>query len=426
MNRNYHTYKVENSHLLKSKLLSWCARYNIVSFLDNNKYNSNYSSYECLAAVGCLKKFEIAEDFFSSISAFVNDTNDWIFAHLNYDIKNYIEDIYSRNIDHIKFPDAFLFVPEIVFILEKNELTIGVIESDARKIFNAICAEQLADDDVEHINITARVNKEEYIDNIKKIQQHILRGECYEINYCQEFYAENATLSPLAVYKLLTQLSPNPFCTFYKLDDKFLMCASPERYLQKRREELISQPIKGTAKRGANAEEDSRIKDGLINSKKDRQENIIVVDLVRNDLSRICEEGSVYVEELCGIYTFPGVHQMISTVKGRLLPDAGFGDIIKATFPMGSMTGAPKKRVMQLIERYEKTRRGIYSGTVGYISPSKDFDFNVVIRSIMYNKTNRYVGYQVGSAITFQSDPEGEYEECLVKAAAMRQILAGK
>ncbi len=365
------------------------------------------------------------EDFFSSLSSFVNDNNDWIFGHLNYDIKNHIENLYSHNTDNINFPDAFLFVPEIVFILQKNVLAIGVVSSDPEIIFNEINQQQLPLHPLHNINIKPRISKEEYIQNIQHLQQHILRGECYEINYCQEFYAENTSISPVVVYQLLTDISPNPFCSFYRLNDKYLLCASPERYLKKEDENIISQPIKGTAKRGENKKEDEQIKQNLFTSKKEKKENIIVVDLVRNDLSRICNEASVHVEELCAVYTFPGVHQMISTVKGTLRSGTAFGDLIKATFPMGSMTGAPKKRVMELIEKYETMKRGIYSGTVGYISPDKDFDFNVVIRSIMYNETNKYVNYQVGGAITFESDPESEYEECLVKAAAITKILSG-
>ncbi|MBL7747847.1 MAG: chorismate-binding protein, partial [Chitinophagaceae bacterium] len=161
----------------------------------------------------------------------------------------------------------------------------------------------------------------------------------------------------------------------------------------------------------------------LFHSAKDRSENVMVVDLVRNDLAKICTEGTVKVDELYGIYSFPQVHQMISTVSGELKQGISFADIIKATFPMGSMTGAPKKRVMELIEQYEQTRRGIFSGAVGYIAPNGDFDFNVVIRSIMYNAATRYLSYQAGSGITFYSDPEMEWEECLMKAAAIRKVL---
>jgi len=426
LKRKYYTFPIEDVDLFKLKLLNWTLKYNIVSFLDNHNYDSAYSTYECLAGVGTLQKFDAKGDFFSFLSSFVDKTDDWIFGHFNYDIKNHIEDLHSHNIDNIGFPDAFLFVPEILFIINKNELTIGTTQPKAGSIFNEINQQQIQEFDLFTVNIQPRISKEVYIENIKHLQLHIVRGECYEINYCQEFYAENTVISPIAVYHLLTKISPNPFCSFYKIDDKFLLCASPERYLKKEGENIISQPIKGTARRGENDEQDRQIKQNLLTGKKDRKENIIVVDLVRNDLSRICEEGAVHVEELCAVFTFPGVHQMISTVKGKLQSDAGFGDIIKATFPMGSMTGAPKKRVMQLAEVYEKSKRGIYSGTVGYITPNKDFDFNVVIRSIMYNETNKYVSYQVGGAITFESDPESEYEECLVKAAAITQILSGK
>jgi para-aminobenzoate synthetase component 1 len=149
----------------------------------------------------------------------------------------------------------------------------------------------------------------------------------------------------------------------------------------------------------------------------------MVVDLVRNDLSKVCEEGTVQVDELFGIYSFPQVHQMISTISGKLKNNISFSEIIRATFPMGSMTGAPKRRVMQLIEQYETTKRGIFSGAVGYISPDGDFDFNVVIRSIMYNKSSGYLSFQTGSAITFYSDPQAEWEECLLKAEAMKKVF---
>ena len=160
-----------------------------------------------------------------------------------------------------------------------------------------------------------------------------------------------------------------------------------------------------------------------MNSAKDRSENVMVVDLVRNDLSKVCKEGTVRVDELYGIYSFPQVHQMISTVSGELKEEVCFTDILKATFPMGSMTGAPKNKVMHLIEKYEQTKRGIFSGAVGYISPNGDFDFNVVIRSIMYNADTSYLSFQTGSAITFYSDPEKEWEECLLKAEAIKVVL---
>ncbi|MBC7722420.1 MAG: anthranilate synthase component I family protein, partial [Pedobacter sp.] len=272
--------------------------------------------------------------------------------------------------------------------------------------------------------IKPRITKETYLQIIQQIKAHILRGDCYEINFCQEFYAENAIINPLNIYQQLTKLSPNPFACYYKLNDKYLLCASPERYLKKEGNRLMSQPIKGTFKRNkADTKIDETLKQQLFQSPKDRSENVMVVDLVRNDLSKICKQGSVNVEELFGIYTFPQVHQMISTIVGELQDGLDVADILQATFPMGSMTGAPKKKVIQLIDKYEQTQRGLYSGAVGYITPNKDFDFNVVIRSILYNASNQYLSYQVGGGITFNSDANSEYEECLLKAEAMIEVL---
>jgi para-aminobenzoate synthetase component I len=275
------------------------------------------------------------------------------------------------------------------------------------------------------VTVKSRFSKEHYIDTIRKLQQHILRGDCYEINFCQEFYSENVSIDPVRTYWALGDASPNPFSAFYKLEDKFLLCASPERYLKKTGSTVLSQPIKGTWERNTNDQEEDEInKSRLSTSAKDKSENVMVVDLVRNDLSKICIEGSVKVDELFGVYKFPQVYQMISTISGSLNPDLSITEVLKSTFPMGSMTGAPKKRVMELIEQYEPTRRGLFSGTVGYISPEKDFDFNVVIRSLLFNSENRYLSFQAGSAITFYSVPEKEYEECLLKAMAIKKVLA--
>jgi para-aminobenzoate synthetase component 1 len=268
------------------------------------------------------------------------------------------------------------------------------------------------------------MSKEEYCAVIEQLRQHILRGDCYEINYCQQFFSANAHIHPVTVYQQLSEVSPNPFSALYRTGDTWLICASPERFLKKQETKILSQPIKGTSIRIPHDQTaDNHSKEALHNSAKDRSENVMVVDLVRNDLARVCEEGTVKVDELYGIYSFPQVHQMISTVSGVLKPGISFTEIIRATFPMGSMTGAPKKRVMELIERYELTKRGIFSGAVGYIAPNDDFDFNVVIRSIMYNAATSYLSFQAGSGITFYSDPEKEWEECLIKAEAMRKAL---
>jgi para-aminobenzoate synthetase component 1 len=298
--------------------------------------------------------------------------------------------------------------------LKKNPESVF---AEIQGIENSIVAQQSIP------SIQPRISKKDYLYTINQLRQHILRGDCYEINFCQEFFATDAGIDPIAVYGKLSEISPNPFSCYYKLNDKYLLCASPERYIKKTGSKILSQPIKGTNKRSSTLFEDEQLKQDLISSEKDKSENVMIVDLVRNDLSKICQEGSVQVEELFGIYPFPQVYQMVSTISGQLQDGIDFTDVLTATFPMGSMTGAPKKRVMELIEQYEQTKRGIYSGCVGYISPEKDYDFNVVIRSIMYNYSNKYLSYQVGGGITFYSDAEKEYEECLLKAEAMKKVL---
>lgn len=404
-------------------MLSWLSRFNICCFLDNQEYDLPHHTLESIAAAGAKSIFDRSDNFFEELNSFLEEFNDYIFGHFNYDLKNLVEDLTSLHPDPIGFPDAFLFVPEVVLKLNENTLEIGIISGDAQVIFNEIIAEQESEEEHNLVSIQGRISKEKYLEIVEKLRQHILRGDCYEVNFCQEFYSESCLINPLNVFNQLTSISPNPFSAFYKVHDKFLICASPERYIQKKGQSIISQPIKGTAKRQQNFEKDEAEKAKLRASQKERSENVMVVDLVRNDLSKVCGEGTVKVDELFGIYSFPQVHQMISTVSGQLKNGVDLSQILQATFPMGSMTGAPKKKVLQLIEKYETVKRGIFSGTVGYITPDGDFDFNVVIRSLMYNASTQYLNYLVGSAITYYSNPNDEYEECLLKALAIKKIL---
>jgi para-aminobenzoate synthetase component 1 len=409
---------------MKKKVLNWAKRFDTFCFLDNHQYQLEPHTMECLLAAGIKRKISCnAGNALEQLQQFIDAGNNWLFGHLGYDLKNEIEQVSSLHPDRIQFPDLFFFEPEIVIRLNENELFIEA--DDTEKIFSEIDEqESLLLSTSNRITIQNRISKEEYISIINQLKQHILRGDCYEINFCQELFAEDAVIDPVAIYKKLSAVSPNPFSALYKINDQWLICASPERFLKKQENQILSQPIKGTAKRIiGDSKKDKLNKEELCRSVKDRSENVMVVDLVRNDLAKVCEEGSVKVDELYGIYSFPQVHQMISTVSGTLKKIISFTDIIKATFPMGSMTGAPKKRVMELIEKYEKTKRGIFSGAVGYISPDGDFDFNVVIRSIMYNAASGYLSFQAGSGITFYSDPEKEWEECLLKAEAMRKVL---
>jgi para-aminobenzoate synthetase component 1 len=405
-------------------MLNWANRFNIFLFLDSHGYADKYSAQEWIIGAGAIDQFEPGHDVLNNLQAWLNDKQDWKFGHLGYDLKNQVEHLSSGHPDLIGFPDTFFFQPAIVIRQKNGGIEIQSCKDSPHDIFQQVSGTRVPAHKNPALEIKARFQKQEYISVLEQLRHHILRGDCYEINFCQEFFAENAIIDPPALYQQLVAVSPTPFAGFYKLNDKYLLCASPERFLQKKGTAIISQPIKGTTRRNvADAEADQLLKQQLQHSQKDRSENVMVVDLVRNDLSKICSEASVHAEELFQVYTFPQVHQMISTVTGTLRDGIDFAAILKATFPMGSMTGAPKMRVMQLIEQYEKTKRGIYSCSIGYFSPAGDFDFNVVIRSIMYNAASNYLSYQVGGGITFYSDPEKEYEECLLKAAAIKKVL---
>ena len=278
-------------------------------------------------------------------------------------------------------------------------------------------------EDSNSFKINHSVTQSDYLARVEQIKEHIHRGDVYELNYCVEFFSEKRTINPIATYNKLTNISPTPFAAFLKTGDRYLLSASPERYIKRIGNKVISQPIKGTAKRGATNESDIDLKTRLQNDPKEQSENIMITDLVRNDLAKVALRGSVKVEELMGVYTFPQVHQLISTISAEVDANTTWLDIVKATFPMGSMTGAPKMSAMQLIELYEVTKRGLYSGAVGYIAPNGDFDFNVVIRSLLYNHETNSLSFSVGSAITANSNAEQEYKECLLKASALLKAL---
>ncbi len=426
MQRQQATYHVENTEIFKMQMLNWASRFSICCFMDSHFYEDKYHSFDCLLAVNAVQVFSPSKNILTQLDEFYNNANDWIFGHLNYDLKNEIENLQSNKTNQINFPDIFLFQPQIVIALNKNIVQISFLDINSNDIFEAITKTEIENkvSSKSTNKINAAISEPEYLATIENLKKHILRGDCYEINFCQEFFIESADINPLETYIQLLKISPSPFSCFYKLHDKYLLCASPERFLSKYDQTIFSQPIKGTAARNKDDSLDILQKQNLYNNPKEKSENVMVVDLVRNDLSKICKEGSVITNELFGIYSFPQVHQMISTISGTLRDEILFSEIIKATFPMGSMTGAPKHRVLQLIEQYETTKRGLFSGSVGYITPQKNFDFNVVIRSIFYNEDNKYLNYFVGSGITIYADAESEYKECRLKASAIEKVLS--
>ena len=430
MQRTTRTFSIEHIKGCKQNLLSWSQQFETALWLDSNNYQQQYSSFDSALA---LEEFtSIKTDYtnaFDKLKEYQTITKDYIFGYISYDVKNDVERLSSNNYDGLNFADLYFFQPQkLIFIKGKNiefhylKMVADEIESD----FNTICATKITtipSDSDEKIKIKLRIHKDEYYSKVNTILDHIKRGDLYEANFCQEFYAENASINPVEVYKHLNDISEPPFASFLKMDHQYALCASPERYLKKQGLKIISQPIKGTAKRLISAIDDDKIATDLSRDIKERAENVMIVDLVRNDLSKTAKIATVKVEELCKVYSFKQVHQMVSTVVSEIDTTTHPIETLRSTFPMGSMTGAPKVSAMKIIEKLEESKRGLYSGTIGYFTPENDFDFNVVIRSILYNEEKKYISYSVGGAITEKSIVEKEYEECLLKAKAMKYVL---
>lgn len=408
--------------------------YDRICIFDSNENDNNkkYITSSKLIALGATQELCInnSQNALSDLQKFYDQKKGWLFGYITYDLKNEIEQLGSANTDKIDFPALQFFSPKVVLQIENENVSVFydddfVSEKEAKNAFEIAFSEETLKkpSDSTKIEIQSKITKAEYLHSVEKLKEHIRKGDIYEITFCQEFFAENVLLNTADIYKKLNAISGAPFSAYCKFGTNYLMCASPERFLQKRSNRLISQPIKGTIKRSNNLEGDEQLKTELLNNTKERSENVMIVDLVRNDFSRIAKKGSVKVDELFGIYSFKQVHQMISSISCEIDSSVTFTEILKALFPMGSMTGAPKISAMKLIEEYESTKRGLYSGAVGYISPNGDFDFNVVIRSILYNSENKYLSFMVGSAITDKAEAELEYEECLLKAKAMFEVL---
>ncbi len=430
--RTIHRHSLKHSEKFKEQLLSWSQQFDDVVWLDSNRHSDKYSSYDAILAVDAFTSLKTDYyDAFERLQEYQTSTKDWIFGYLTYDLKNTTEDLKSQNFDGLEFPDLYFFQPKKLFLIKDNELEIQylkMVDNELEVDISAISSIVIpklgeASHKENPIKIKLRIHKDEYFEKVNKMLNHIQRGDIYEANFCQEFYAEDSEIHPLQTFRKLNDISKPPYATFLKVNDNYLLSASPERYIKKEGDTIISQPIKGTAKRSEDKVEDTQLAKNLSNDEKERSENVMIVDLVRNDLSHTAKKGSVKVEELCKVYSFLQVHQMISTISSRVAEEVKPVDILKTTFPMGSMTGAPKISAMKIIEDIEETKRGLYSGSVGYFTPHGNFDFNVIIRSILYNASKQYVSYSVGSAITAKSDPLKEYEECLIKAKAMREVL---
>ncbi|MFD2832271.1 aminodeoxychorismate synthase component I [Christiangramia antarctica] len=426
--RTSRSFKLKNTGLFKQLLLQWSKNFAEVTWLDSNSYESSKGEFEAILAVEAFTAVKTDyRNAFDKLKEYQETTADWIFGYLTYDLKNDVEHLSSSNFDGLGFPDLYFFQPQKLIMIKGDSVEfqyLKMVDDEVDADFEEIQKLELQEfQQKEKIDVKSRISKTEYLEKVEVMMDHIHRGDIYEANFCQEFYAENVQIEPLNIYRSLNQISTPPFAVFLKLEEFNLISASPERYLKKKGDDLFSQPIKGTARRSPDSQTDQKIAEDLANDLKETSENVMIVDLVRNDLSRIAKKGSVQVEELCKVYSFKQVHQLVSTVTAKIEEGIPPVEALRISFPMGSMTGAPKISAMKIIEKLEETKRGLYSGAVGYFTPEGDFDFNVVIRSILYNAKNKYLSFSVGGAITARSQPEKEYEECLLKAKAMREVL---
>lgn len=408
---------------IKNKVLEWINNSGTFLYLDSHGYADPYGRYEMLAACHPIRWLETPDALRRA------GQDDWCFGHLAYDYKNQLfPGLHSRHAGSLgPFRDMAFFVPETVCYIARDSgqlvlETYGNAEAIAGQIQSRVVS---APAPLPVLSFQRRQKEADYYQAIREVLAHIAAGDCYELNYCCEALAHAPGLNPLQVYLALKQKAPMPFSAYYRNGDAWMMGASPERFFCKSNNQLTAQPIKGTAARGANKKADEAAITHLRQSGKEQAENVMIVDLMRNDLARCCQPGTVRVEELFGIYTFPTVHQMISTVSGTLAAGISLADILERTFPMGSMTGAPKKRVLEIIDALEESRRGLYAGTVGYQAPGGAADFNVVIRSLIYDAATGKLSYHTGGAITHQSTPEQEWAELLLKGRSLEQLFAG-
>ena len=361
------------------------------------------------------EELRITSNPWTFLSDFVSETNGWLFGYLGYDLKNSIEDLESQNDDRVGAPDFWFVVPGFLAEVDRDGEIDTIIKGEVPNHFEVV-------DNIGNIKIgglRSTVSKEKYISQIKEAQNRIKEGEFYEVNLSHQQQAQ-FTGDSYQLYRKMCDTGPVPFGAYLSLQDISVCSLSPERFLKKEGSRVFSQPIKGTIQRGEDSDEDLALRNKLQQSAKDRAENLMIVDLVRNDLSRIARKKSVEVSDLFQIQTFGTIHQMVSTVSAQAAVDDPI-EIIKACYPMGSMTGTPKISAMTAIEELENYKRGIYSGAIGYIKPEGDFDFNVVIRTAIIKEKKLF--YSVGGAITADSDPEGEWEETMVKTRALTHTL---
>lgn len=449
---------IEKKRLLRV-LLGWADTFNTYCFLNANDFASGWT-IGCSLACGVEQEISYNADCLSALDVFQKKQSGRIYGFLSYDLKNELEELTARDSQQFCFPRLYFFLPQYQIHISEDELSVETsikvdkddlpealkrlflllasdeVEVSAKHSAPTACVAENSEADAAVIDaefaeglvlgqpeLKFRESRNSYLKKAAEIYQHIKAGDIYELNFCQEFFIKGLQLDSEDLYERLNEASPAPFSLSFKYRGSYILSSSMERFLQREGSRLKAQPIKGTIIRGLNALEDALLSETLRTNEKERAENIMIVDLVRNDLAKVSVPGTVSVDELAVAYPFAQVHQLISTISAEIKKDTTTGSIIQALFPMGSMTGAPKLKAMQLIDQYEAVPRGLYSGSAGYIDANGDFDFSVLIRTILYNPKENYLSFHTGSALTSLSDHEEEYKECLLKASGMFKAL---
>jgi para-aminobenzoate synthetase component 1 len=347
---------------------------------------------------------------------------DWSIFLLPYDCIYEMQEHDSAPQSWVPFTKPVHYFPEVILAETwEGEMRYWPDEEKAMDCVNSYPLEKRI---IKATDLSVQFNTSEadYKLMVEQIKRDIVAGAYYEANYTIEGRVEGIFNHPFKKFESLSSISPAPFSAFFQNPDRFLISSSPERFLGKYGTKLFTQPIKGTAPRFSDT--DMVGFDYLVNSEKERAEHVMIVDLVRNDLTKVCEPGTIKVPELMKIYAYTHIFQMVSTVEGQVSESADFLDLMNACFPMGSMTGAPKLEVIKTMNAYEDQSRGLYSGTIGYIDPDGDLDSSVIIRSLIGDKQQKRMAINVGGAITYDSDPDKEYEECMLKAQKMIEVLS--
>lgn len=418
-------FPIEDIALFKRQVLQWASGFKVFQCLDSNSNPYFQDKIEFAIAVDVISELKLFQETeqFNLLKEFQAKAKSRIFGYLSYDLKNQIEKLESNNLDELEFPSLYFFKPRYFIELKNGKCCINRPSLEAIYIYEQIVSQKIADLEEEDLEWESRISKQSYIEKVLEIQDKIKEGDVYELNLCREIYASKAKLKPIQSFIRINAKAKAPFSALLKLGEDFILSFSPERFMRLDGDKMISQPIKGTKAKGASFEENEKLKHSLLNDEKERAENVMIVDLVRNDFARSALAGSVKVDELFGIYEFENIIQMISSISALKRPELSAIDALKLAFPMGSMTGAPKIKAMELIEKFELSKRGVYSGALGYIDEDGSFDFSVLIRTLIYVANKQYLSLHVGGAITIDSVPEKEWEETELKAQSILQYL---